>query len=27
VVPDGPHGVNVSHPDAFNTALLEFLRR
>ncbi len=27
VVPDAPHGVNVSHADAFNTALLEFLRR
>ncbi len=26
VVPEGPHGVNVSHADAFNTALLEFLR-
>ena len=27
VVPDAPHGFNVSHADAFNTALLEFLRR
>jgi non-heme chloroperoxidase len=27
VIPDGPHGLNVSHADAFNTALLEFLRR
>ena len=26
VVPDAPHGFNVSHADAFNTALLEFLR-
>lgn len=26
VVPEGSHGVNVSHADAFNTALLEFLR-
>ena len=26
VVPDAPHGLNVSHADAFNTALLEFLR-
>jgi non-heme chloroperoxidase len=27
VVPGAPHGFNVSHADAFNTALLEFLRR
>jgi pimeloyl-ACP methyl ester carboxylesterase len=27
VIPDGPHGINVSHADAFNTALLEFLRQ
>ncbi len=27
VVPDAPHGLNVSHADAFNTALLQFLRR
>jgi non-heme chloroperoxidase len=27
VLPDAPHGLNVSHADAFNTALLEFLRR
>jgi pimeloyl-ACP methyl ester carboxylesterase len=27
VVPAAPHGFNVSHADAFNTALLEFLRR
>jgi non-heme chloroperoxidase len=27
VIPDGPHGLNVSHADSFNTALLEFLRR
>jgi len=26
VIPDAPHGFNVSHADAFNTALLEFLR-
>ena len=26
VVPGAPHGLNVSHADAFNTALLEFLR-
>jgi pimeloyl-ACP methyl ester carboxylesterase len=26
VLPDAPHGLNVSHADAFNTALLEFLR-
>lgn len=24
---DGPHGCNVSHPDAFNAALLDFLER
>lgn len=23
----GPHGVNVSHPDVFNAALLDFLKR
>ncbi|MCJ8139367.1 alpha/beta fold hydrolase [Falsirhodobacter halotolerans] len=27
VIPDAPHGCNVSHPEEFNTALLEFLRR
>jgi len=27
VIPDAPHGLNVSHADAFNTTLLEFLRR
>ena len=27
VVPGAPHGLNVTHADAFNTALLEFLRR
>jgi pimeloyl-ACP methyl ester carboxylesterase len=27
VVPGAPHGFNLSHADAFNTALLEFLRR
>jgi non-heme chloroperoxidase len=27
VLPGAPHGLNVSHADAFNTALLEFLRR
>ena len=26
VIPDAPHGLNVSHPDPFNIALLEFLR-
>lgn len=26
VIEGGPHGVNVSHPDEFNAALLEFLR-
>ena len=26
VVPGAPHGLNVSHADAFNTALLRFLR-
>ncbi len=26
VVPDGPHGINVSHADEFNGVLLEFLR-
>jgi pimeloyl-ACP methyl ester carboxylesterase len=25
VIPGGPHGVNVSHADAFNAALVEFL--
>jgi len=27
VLAGAPHGLNVSHADAFNTALLEFLRR
>lgn len=27
VVAGGPHGFNVSHPAAFNAALLEFLAR
>ncbi|UNK42247.1 alpha/beta hydrolase [Luteimonas sp. S4-F44] len=27
VVPDAPHGLNVSHADAFNRALLDFLAR
>lgn len=27
VVPDAPHGFNVSHADAFNRALLDFLAR
>ena len=27
VVPDAPHGFNVSHRDEFNSALLEFLAR
>ncbi len=27
VVPDAPHGLNASHVDAFNQALLEFLAR
>ena len=27
VVPGGPHGVNASHPQEFNRALLEFLQR
>lgn len=26
-VPDAPHGLNVSHAEEFNTALLDFLRR
>lgn len=26
VVPGAPHGLNVSHPDEFNQALLDFLR-
>ncbi len=26
VIPDAPHGFNATHADAFNTALLEFLR-
>ncbi len=25
VIPDAPHGLNASHPDAFNSALLSFL--
>jgi pimeloyl-ACP methyl ester carboxylesterase len=25
LMPGGPHGINLSHADAFNTALLEFL--
>ena len=25
LIPDAPHGVNASHPAAFNAALLEFL--
>ena len=25
-IPDAPHGCNTSHPDAFNTALLDFLK-
>ncbi len=27
LVPDAPHGLNVSHAEAFNTALLRFLER
>lgn len=27
VIADGPHGLNVSHPDEFNEALLAFLAR
>lgn len=27
VIPDAPHGVNVSHRDSFNAALVEFLAR
>ena len=27
VIEDAPHGLNVSHPDEFNAALLAFLRR
>ena len=27
VVPDAPHGVNVSHPEVFNAELLKFLAR
>jgi non-heme chloroperoxidase len=27
VIEDGPHGVNVSHADEFNSALLEFLKK
>lgn len=27
VIEDGPHGVITSHPDEFNAALLDFLRR
>lgn len=27
VVPGGPHGLNVSHAEQFNSALLEFLKR
>ena len=27
VIEGGPHGVNVSHADEFNTALLAFLAR
>lgn len=27
VIPGGPHGLNVSHAQAFNAALLDFLRR
>lgn len=26
IVADGPHGINVSHADEFNAALIEFLR-
>mgnify|MGYP001762980313 CR=1 FL=1 len=27
VIEDAPHGLNVSHPEEFNAALLAFLRR
>jgi pimeloyl-ACP methyl ester carboxylesterase len=27
VIPDAPHGCNVSHRDAFNAALVDFLAR
>lgn len=27
VIKDGPHGINVSHADEFNAALIDFLRR
>lgn len=27
VIPGGPHGINASHPEEFNTALLKFLGR
>jgi non-heme chloroperoxidase len=27
VIRDGPHGINVSHPEEFNRVLLEFLER
>ncbi|WP_260743129.1 alpha/beta fold hydrolase [Mycobacterium sp. SMC-2] len=26
-IPDGPHGCQISHPDQFNDALLDFLGR
>jgi non-heme chloroperoxidase len=27
VIEGGPHGINASHPEQFNAALLEFLSR
>ena len=27
VIKGGPHGINATHPDEFNTALLDFLAR
>lgn len=27
VIADGPHGCQISHPDEFNAALLDFLGR
>jgi non-heme chloroperoxidase len=27
VIEGGPHGINASHPEQFNAALLEFLAR